>query len=181
MVSVYDCHSASRSSSWQRLVGEFTCYQNSAAKNSKTIVRCDKKVGQRTERKSRNISMIVEYFSPKIHCSHCLTYWTTGILYWTWRASLLYLTKKTRQMNRERLVTLPIPHYVTKKGPLRGARHGNTERQRIYHAVHIAAERGRKKGYKTILDRFQTCPVYRGSQLAIRWDEAFCVHYDKLS
>ena len=93
---------------------EFTFYQNSAAKNSKTIVRCDKKVGQdRTERKSKNMSMIVEYFSPKIQCFYCLTYWTTSILYWTWRASCIS-QRNTRQMNRERLVTLPIPHYVTK-------------------------------------------------------------------
>ena len=34
---------------------------------------------------------------------------------------------------------------MTKKGPLQGARHGNTERQRIHYAARIAAERAKKK------------------------------------
>ena len=38
-----------------------------------------------------------------------------------------------------------------------------------------------EKGCKSISERFQTCPIYRESQLAIGWDEAFCAHYDKLS
>ena len=52
---------------------------------------------------------------------------------------------------------------MKKKGPLHGARHGNTERQRIYHAVHIAAKRAKKKGYYSILERFRTCTIYRAS------------------
>ena len=51
--NVYDCHSASRSSSWKRIFGEFTCNQKSATTNSKTIVRCDKKVVQGSERNPR--------------------------------------------------------------------------------------------------------------------------------
>ena len=43
------------SSSWKRLFGEFTCNPKSATKNSETIVRCNKQVGQRTDRNSRNI------------------------------------------------------------------------------------------------------------------------------
>ena len=63
--------------------------------------------------------------------------------------------------------------HVLKQGPLHGARLGNTDRQRIYHAAHNAA--------KSILDRFQTCPISRESQFAIGWDEAFCAHCDNLS
>ena len=52
-----------------------------------------------------------------------------------------FLTEKTRKLNRDRFDTLSIPQYVIKKGPLHGARHGNTERQRIDHAVHNAAKK----------------------------------------
>ena len=72
-------------------------------------------------------------------------------------------------MNRDRFDTLSIPHFVIKKGPLHGARHGNTERQRIKNAAHIAPKRVKNKGYKSILNRFQTCPIYRETQLAIGW------------
>ena len=105
---------------------------------------------------------------------------TTGVLYCTCGACL-NLTEKTRQMNRDRFDALSIPHYVRKKGPLHGARHGNTERQRIYHAAHNAAKRAKKKGNKSILDRFQNCPIHRASQLAIGWDEAFCANCDNIS
>ena len=84
-------------------------------------------------------------------------------------------------MNRDLFETLSIPHYVIKKGPLHGASHGNTERQRIYHAARNEARKARKRGHKSILDRFHTCPIYRESQLAIGWDEAFCVHDDNIS
>ena len=53
--NVYDFHSTSRTSSWKRLFGEFTCNQTSATKNSETIVPCDKKVGQKSDRNPRNI------------------------------------------------------------------------------------------------------------------------------
>ena len=52
---VYDCHSATRSSSWKRLFGESTFHQKSATTNSETIVRCDKEVGQGSERNPRHI------------------------------------------------------------------------------------------------------------------------------
>ena len=55
MENVHDCHPTSCSASGKRLLGEFTFCQKSDTKNSETIVRCDKKVGQRAERNSRYI------------------------------------------------------------------------------------------------------------------------------
>ena len=52
--NVYDCHPTSRSSSWYWLFEEFTCNQTSTTKNSETIVRCNKQVGQRRDRNSRD-------------------------------------------------------------------------------------------------------------------------------
>ena len=48
----------------------------------------------------------------------------------------------------------------------------NTERQRIYHAAHLSSEKAKKKGYKSILDRFLSSrflnsPRYR--QIDIEW------------
>ena len=115
----------------------------------------------------------VEFFemceiSPRVQCIHCLTYWTTGILYWTC-GTCLYLTEETRKRIRDRFDTPSIPHNVIKKGPLHGARHGNTERQRIYHSAHTAAKKANKRGYDTLLKRFQNCPICTESQLAIGW------------
>ena len=55
MGSVYDCHSASRRSSWKRLFGESTFYRKSGRTSSETIVRCDKEVCQGSVRNPRHI------------------------------------------------------------------------------------------------------------------------------
>ena len=54
-------------------------------------------------------------------------------------------TDKTRKLNRDPFDALSIPNYVIKKGPSHGARRGNTERQRINHAAHVAAKRQIKR------------------------------------
>ena len=58
-----------------------------------------------------------------------------------------------------------------------------TERQRGKEFITSSrlSQKGKKKGYDSILERFQICPIFRESQLAIGWDEAFCAHYDKIS
>ena len=61
---------------------------------------------------------------------------------------------KVRKLNSERYDVLSIPNYVIEKGPSHGRRHGNTERQRIYHAAHVCSRKAVKKGYKSIPDRF---------------------------
>ena len=47
--------------------------------------------------------------------------------------------RKRKKMNWDRFDALSTPLYVIEKGTFHGARHGNTERQRIFHAAHIAA------------------------------------------
>ena len=84
-------------------------------------------------------------------------------------------------MNRDRFDTLSIPNYVIRKGPHRGVRHGNTERQRIFHDAHVAETKAGKEGCLSILDRFQRCAFYRESQIAIGSDEAFCTKYERIS
>ena len=74
-----------------------------------------------------------------------------------------------------------MPNYVIKKGPSRGARHGPTMMQRIYHIVHNSLRKAKKQDYKSILDRFLNSPRYRESQIATGWDEALCARYDEIA
>ena len=45
----------------------------------------------------------------------------------------------------------------------------------------LRQKKANKKGSDSILERFQNCPIYRESQLAIGWDEAFCARYDEIA
>ena len=57
-----------------------------------------------------------------------------------------------------------------------------TERQRGKEFITSSrlSQKVKKKRYDSILERYQICPIYRVSQLAIGWDDAFCAHYDKI-
>ena len=99
----------------------------------------------------------VEYFemcdiSPKVQCNHCLKNWTIGIVYCTCGTCIIP-TERTRRLNRDRFDTWSIPHFVIKKSPSHGARHGKTEAQREYHQAHQFLKKAKKK-YETILQRF---------------------------
>ena len=84
---------------------------------------------------------------------------------------------KIRKLNRHDV--LSIPNRVIKKGPSLGARHGNTERQRIYHAAHVSSQKAKKKGFISILDRFLKCHIYRQSQLDIGETVDHCARLDE--
>ena len=90
-------------------------------------------------------------------------------------------TDKTRKLNKDRFDVLSIPHHVIKKNPSHGARHGNTEKQIVYHAATVAAKKAVKKGYKSILDRFLNSPRYRESQINIGRDEEHHARQDAIA
>ena len=54
-------------------------------------------------------------------------------------------TESRRKFNKLRLDALSIPHYVIKKGPSHGGRHGKTTKQRKYHLAWNASNRCCKK------------------------------------
>ena len=64
-------------------------------------------------------------------------------------------------------------------GPSHGRRHGNTERQRIYHQARDSSQKAEKKSYKSLQDRFLRCPIYRQSHLNIGWTEEHCARLDE--
>ena len=83
--------------------------------------------------------------------------------------------------NKDRFDTLSIPNCVIKKGPAHGARHGNTEEQRIHHMAYSAWKKSRKKKNDGVLDRFLNSPRYRASQVEHGWTEELCAKHDALA
>ena len=113
---------------------------------------------------------------PKVQCSHCLLYWSQGIVYCTC-GQFLVESESRRKFNRLRLDALSIPHYVIKKGRGHGARYVKTEEQKEYHIAWNAWKRCCKKVdsqgelFTGIHDKFPRDQVYRESQLAIGWTD----------
>ena len=101
-------------------------------------------------------------------------FWELGIENCTC-GTCLQPSQKNRKLNKDRFDVLSIPNYVMKKGPSHGARHGPTERQRIYFKAHNALRKEKKHGHKTILVRFLNSLLYRDSQANMVWDEHICV------
>ena len=94
-------------------------------------------------------------------------------------AEPVFISEETRHTTRERFVTLLIPHCVVKKGPRHGARHGNTERQQISHAAHIAAEWVKKKGFFNPSWTFSSISDLQRVTARVWMGEVFCAHSDK--
>ena len=91
------------------------------------------------------------------------------------------ILERTRNLYEDRFDTLSIPNCVIKKGPTHGARHGNTEEQRIHHMAYNAWKRCRMKENDGMLDRFLNSPRYRASQVEHGWTEELCAKHDALA
>ena len=94
----------------------------------------NQKFGQFSEKSKELIRSMgnTEYFEMceitlKVQWQDCLLYWEIGIVYCTCGTCLRH-SQKNRKLNKDRLDVLSLPNYVIKKR----ARHGPTERQRIY-------------------------------------------------
>ena len=93
----------------------------------------------------------MEYFeicdiTPNMQCSNCMTYWEVGMENRT-AGTCLRPSDKVRKLNSDRHDVLSIPSYVIEKGLSHGRRHGNTERQRIYHQAHVSSRKAKKEHY----------------------------------
>ena len=106
--------------------------------------------------------------TPKRQCHNCMTYRTKRrcILY---LRNMLATFRQSSKTKKRRLHSSVDSQCIIKKGPSHGARHGNTERQRIHHAAHLSSKKVRKKKYESILDRFLNGP--QGGFKGIRWKE----------
>ena len=124
----------------------------------------------------------MEYFemceiTSKVQCPHCMTYWAKSIVYCTC-GTCLRPSDKTRKLNKDRFDALSIPNYVIKKGPSHGAR---KHREANSVSRSSPANKARKKGYNSRLDRSLNCPIYRASQIQIGWGEEHCARSDAIA
>ena len=65
-------------------------------------------------------------------CPDCNLYWESGIVYCSCGKSLKP-SQSTKKLDKKNLDALSIPGYVIKKTLHRGAKHGASERQRMYY------------------------------------------------
>ena len=109
-----------------------------------------------------------------------MTCWPKGVVYCTC-GTCLRPSDKVRKLTSESDDVLSIPNHIIKEGPHHGRRHGNTERQRIYCCAKLSSTKAKKKGYKSIQDRFLRYPICRQSQLNNRWTEEHCARLDEIA
>ena len=152
---------------FQPTCSRITSY-NPFSNNSKAMIR---------ESGNVELSELCETI-PKVQCSHCLLYWNQGIVYCTCGQCLIDIESR-RKFNKLRLVALSIPHYVIKKGPDHGARHGKTKEQTEYHTAWNAWKRCCILQVFTIA--FSETKSYRESQLLFGWTEQKCIKIDELA
>ena len=105
--------------------------------------------------------------SSKVQCPDCSRYWETGIVYCTC-GKCLQPSERNRQLNKERFDVLSIPNYLIKKNPSHGARHGPTERHRIYHKAHNMLRKAHKRS---------TTPYWKDSRTILYT----CIAYDEIA
>ena len=103
------------------------------------------------------------YETSKRQCLDCAAYWEIGIVYCTC-GKCMQPWERNRQLNRDRFDSLSIPGYVIKKNQSRGARHGQSMRQVMYHK---AREKLRKAKLpengpcETVLEQWHTDADYQ--------------------
>ena len=90
-----------------------------------------------------------EYFemceiTSKIQCQDCSRYWEIGKENCTC-GTCLRPSQNNRKLHKDRFDVLSIPNNVVKKRLSHGARHGPTERQRIYFIDLIAVMKAQRK------------------------------------
>ena len=99
-----------------------------------------------------------------------------------WKKS--HTLARTKQLDKENYDTLPIPAYVTEKNLKHGAKHGASERQRMYHEakeILQAARQPKHGGHQSILERWHKDYDYRKSMSELGWTEEHVIQYDQLS
>ena len=108
--------------------------------------------------------------SASTRCPSCAKYWTEGSLYCICGQCFLP-SEKQKRMTTEKCDALSIPSCVMKMGQSRGAEHGKSQ---DHFKAHESLRHAKKKGYSSILERFQKEDSYRTSHTSIFWTEEKC-------
>ena len=99
--------------------------------------------------------------------------WQIGIVYCSCGRSLKP-SQKTKQFDKKNCDALSIPGYVIKKSLTHGAKHGASERQRMYNKAQEMLQKARQPKHgdsKTILERWHKDDDYHKSLSDIGWTE----------
>ena len=93
------------------------------------------------------------------------------------------ILRSEKEADKSNNDVVSIPDYVMKKKNKRGARHGLSERQRMYfcRATGVLHKAGQKKhgGHSSILARWHSDYKYRDSLTRIGWTEQDIMPYDR--
>ena len=111
--------------------------------------------------------------SSKQQCPDCDAYWEIGIICCSCGRNMKSSQSPTEFDQNNRDVT-SIPGYVIKKNISRGAKHGPSERQRMYYQANQMLKKARQQKHgrhPTILPRLYASQSYRASLHAIGWRE----------
>ena len=79
--------------------------------------------------------------SSKQQCTDCNTYWEIDIVYCSCGRIFLKYSQRPKEFEKNNFDVSSIPGYVIEKNSSRGAKHGPSERQRLYYKARRDASR----------------------------------------
>ena len=93
-------------------------------------------------------------------------------------------SQSTKKLDKKNFDASSIPGYVIKESLVRGAKHGASERQRMYYKAKDMLQKARQPKHgecKTILERWHNDDKYRESLSKIGWTDEQIIQYDELA
>ena len=121
--------------------------------------------------------------SSKQQCPDCIAFWEIGKIYCSCGRNMKSSQSPTEFEQNNYDVT-SIPGYAIKKNSSHGAKHGHSERQRVYYQAKQMLKKARQKKHRrhpTILSRLYASESYRNSLYAIGWREKHIMLYDRIA
>ena len=121
--------------------------------------------------------------SSKQQCPECNTYWETGIIYCNCGRNMKSSQGRT-EFEQNNCDVTSIPGHVIEKNSSRGAKHGPSERQRMYYQAKQMLKKARQKkhgNHPTILSRWYASESYRDSLSETVWKEKDMMLYDRIA
>ena len=121
--------------------------------------------------------------SSKQQCPECNTHWEIGSIYCSCGRNMKS-SQRPSEFEQNNYDVTSIPGYVIKKNSSRGAKHGPSERQKMYYQANQMLKKARhqKHGrHPTILSRWCASETYRNSLYAIGWREKHIMLHDRIA
>ena len=121
--------------------------------------------------------------SSKKQCTDCNSYWKIGIIYCTC-GRCLTISRSEKEVDKSNNDVVSIPGYVIKTNDKRGARHGPSERQRMYYWAKETMHEARQEKHgehSSILARWLSDNKYRKSLSDIGWTEQDIMLFDTVA